>query len=426
MFETTSIRVLPEGKKSVSSKEVSGAAAQQPRKKSAGDRRPRGARKPVGELDPGRSLRRSPNSRQSRRPVGTTSSHPQGREHVMDAGSSFDCFVGIDVSKKRWDVVILPTGKSFKFDTDEAGLEQLRKMLKPLGRCSIVLEASGGYEKRLAAELVDAGHRVARVNPRQVRDFARSLGLLAKTDRIDARVLALFAQKIGARPFEKQPENLEELESLVTRRRQLVQMRSAEQARLHQSRKGRARKTISHMLDALREQIASVDADIAQLIEDNQDWNQRAKQLATVPGVGEVTANTLVAELPELGKLNRQQISSLVGLAPFNRDSGQFRGTRSIWGGRATVRSALYMATLTARTYNPIIREFAKRLEKTGKPFKVLMTACMRKLLVISTPWFAPIPAGIRQNSFNPLEKKHSRSPGRPWPTSPAAGRGEK
>jgi len=382
MLGSKSIRVLPQGKKSVSSKDLFGAAAQQPRKKSAGDRRPRGARKTVGELDPGRSLRRSPNSRKSRRALLTSSSHLQGREHVMDT-ARVDCFVGIDVSKKFWDVFLLPSRKAMKLKADEHGLNQLREALPPPGVCLIVLEASGGYEKRLAAELIDAGHKVARVNPRQVRDFARSLGRLAKTDRIDAEVLALFAQKLEPRPSEKLPEKQDEIDALVTRRRQLVQMKSAEQTRLHQVPKGKARKSVSHMLDELRKEIDVIDAEIAALIEENDEWNQRATQLATVPGVGIVTSHTLVAELPELGKLNRQQITSLVGLAPFNWDSGTMRGKRAIWGGRPSVRSVLYMATLSARKYNPVIRQFADRLENAGKPFKVMLIACMRKLLII-------------------------------------------
>ena len=296
---------------------------------------------------------------------------------------SFDTFVGIDVAKQRWDVHLLPTGQKLSCPSDAAGLQQLLTALASRGRCLIVIEASGGYERRLAADLLDAGHMVARVNPRQVRDFARSLGRLAKTDRIDAQVLAIFAQKVQPRPSEKQPENLLELQDLVARRRQLMQMKIAEQTRLHQARVHLARKSISHMLDQLRDQIDEVDVEIARLIEDDDDWSQRAARLASVPGVGPQTSRTLVAELPELGHLNRQEIAALVGLAPFNRDSGMFRGSRSIWGGRANVRCALYMAALTARRWNPVIRQFAERLERQGKRFKVVLTACMRKLLVI-------------------------------------------
>jgi transposase len=297
--------------------------------------------------------------------------------------SSVTTFVGIDVSKKQWDVCLRPTGKICKFTADEVGLQRLRDLLQPLGRCLIVVEASGGYEQRLAAELIEAGHDVARVNPRQVRDFARSLGRLAKTDRLDAQVLALFAEKVQPRPCEKVSEKQAELDELLSRRRQLTQMKATEQTRLHQMRVVKVRKSVSHMLDQLRDQIRLIDAGIARLIEDDDDWQQLAQRLESVPGVGEVTSRTLVAELPELGRLNRQEIAALVGVAPLNRDSGQFRGRRSIWGGRASIRSVLYMATLSARKHNPVIRRFADRLTQAGKPFKVVLTACMRKLLII-------------------------------------------
>jgi len=298
----------------------------------------------------------------------------------MEASTTF---VGIDVSKRHWDVCLLSSGKPIRLPADGDGLERLRELLRPRGRCLVVVEASGGYEQRLVAELIDAGHDVARVNPRQVRDFARSLGKLAKTDRIDAGVLALFAEKVRPRPCEKVPENQAELDGLLARRRQLVQMKTSEQNRLHQSTVKKVRKSVSHMLDQLREQIDEVDGEIAQLIEDNDDWNARVQQLTTVPGVGPVTSRTLVAELPELGKLNRQAIAALAGVAPFNRDSGVFRGRRCISGGRSEVRSALYMAALTARRHNPVIRRFADWLQQAGKAAKVVLTACMRKLLTI-------------------------------------------
>jgi transposase len=292
-------------------------------------------------------------------------------------------FVGIDVSKKRWDVCVLPGGQTMSLSADPKGLERLRECLQPTGRCLVVVEATGGYERRLVAELIDAGHDVARVNPRQVRDFARSLGQLAKTDRIDARVLALFAEKVQPRPCEKVPENQAQLDALLTRRRQLVQMKASEQVRLHQAEMREVRKSVSHMLDELRAEIDDIDGQIAQLIDDHDDWSARVQQLATVPGVGPVTSRTLVAELPELGQLDRQKIAALVGVAPINRDSGAFRGRRCISGGRAQVRTTLYMAALTARRCNPVIRAFADRLKKAGKAPKVILTACMRKLLII-------------------------------------------
>lgn len=296
---------------------------------------------------------------------------------------NFDTFVGIDVSKKRWDVHLLPAAKSFSLPADASGLKRLCEALAPVGCCLVVVEASGGFERRLAAELLEVGHHVARVNPRLVRDFARSLGRLAKTDKIDAQVLALFGQRMCPSPMEKKPENQEKLEELIARRRQLVQMQSTEKTRLHQVGKGTVRKSIGHMLDELRDEIDQIDAEIAELVEEHDDLNQRAAQLVSVPGIGKVVSRVLLAELPELGQLNRQEIAALAGLAPFNRDSGQFRGKRSIWGGRAGVRSALYMAAVTARRCNPVIRRFADRLAEKGKPFKVLITACMRKLLVI-------------------------------------------
>ena len=297
--------------------------------------------------------------------------------------SAVTTWVGIDVSKSHWDVCLLPIGEEFSIASYRAGQEKLLNRLKACGPCLIVLEASGGYERRLAVELIAAGHLVARVNPRQVREFARSLGLLAKTDRIDARVLAMFAQKVEPRPCDKLPEKQQDLRELVVRRRQLVAMKAGEQTRLHQVGGGAVHKSVSHMLDTLRAEIDEIDGKIAELIEDHQEWNQRSQCLASVPGIGPVTTRVLVAELPELGHLSNQKITALVGLAPFNRDSGQYRGKRSIWGGRASVRSTLYMATVSACRYNPVIRRFAERLKRAGKPGKVVLIACMHKLLVI-------------------------------------------
>jgi transposase len=290
-------------------------------------------------------------------------------------------FLGIDISKRTWDVHVRPTGQRFSTTADEAGLRLLLKTLKPLETCWIVLEATGGLERRLVADLIDAGHQVAVVNPRQVRDFARSLGRLAKTDRLDAEVLSLFAEKVQPRLSEKTPEKQLELDALVTRRRQLVQFHVAEQVRVEQASSKATRKSILHLMEVLRKEIAKLDAAIARLIETDDDWRQKADLLKSVPGVGTQSAASLLAELPELGKLNRQQISALAGLAPFNRDSGQSQGKRSIWGGRAAVRSILYMAALTARRCNQRLKAFADRLTAAGKPFKVMMTACMRKLL---------------------------------------------
>jgi transposase len=292
-------------------------------------------------------------------------------------------FVGIDVAKKSWDVHLLPAGNSMTLAADESGLSKLRAELAPLGPCLIVMEASGGYERELAAELVAAGHRVAVVNPRQVRDFARGVGKLAKTDRIDARVLAQFARVVQPRPLEKLPEKQAELEALVTRRRQLIELRTMEKNRLGQASLKSAHKSIVHILDAIRKQLRDIDRMILKLVESHDDWRNTAHIVQSVPGIGKVTSATLVADLPELGKLDRQAITALVGLAPYNNDSGPLIGKRSIRGGRASVRCALYMAALSGMRFNPMLKRFAIRLKKSGKPAKVVLTACMRKLLTL-------------------------------------------
>ena len=302
----------------------------------------------------------------------------------MDASTTISnvSFVGIDVSKSKFDVAILPEGTRVTCPYDSAGISKFMTQL-PKHDCVIVLEATGGYERRLAAELIDAGHPVAVANPRQVRDFARGIGVLAKNDRVDARVLAVYAQHVKLRLLEKRSEKQQELTALVVRRRQLLTLQIVESNRLEQTAIKLAAKSIRHVLDTLRKELKNLDAEIARLIAADDDWRNKSELLQTVPGVGPGTSASLVAELPELGKLNRQQIASLVGLAPFSRDSGQFHGQRAIWGGRGTVRSALYMAAFNAKRCNPIIRAFAERLKQAGKRAKVILTACMRKLLVI-------------------------------------------
>lgn len=292
-------------------------------------------------------------------------------------------WVGIDVAKASLDLHILPSGQSQSLANSASGHAQLRKLLPDPAGCLIVLEATGGYERRLVADLLDAGYQVAVVNPRRIREFARALGLAAKTDRLDARVLALFAEKVQPAPALKMPEKQAEIQQLVARRRQLIDLRTVESNRLETTRSKPARKSIQAILKLLERQILSIEAEIEKLVESDDDWRQKTQLVQSVPGLGGVTATTLVADVPELGKLNRQQISSLVGLAPFNRDSGKHQGKRSIGGGRKSVRSVLYMAALSARRCNPVIKAFADRLAQHGKPFKVVLTACMRKLLVI-------------------------------------------
>lgn len=292
-------------------------------------------------------------------------------------------FVGIDVSKSRWDLHVLPGDEHFGVTSDTEGLQEVIRRLAAHGCCLIVVEASGGYEQPLLAPLMEAGHQVARVNPRQTRDFARCLNQVAKTDPLDARMLARYAQTMQPRVLQREPEKQRELAALVARRSQLVQMRTMEQNRLGSAQSRVIKKSVGGLLDQLRKELRSIDEQIAILIDDHEDWRRQAEVLQSVPGVGPQTSAVLLAELPELGKLDRQAISALAGLAPFNRDSGQFRGRRMIWGGRATVRCALYMATLSATRCNPTIRTFYSRLIGAGKPFKLALTACMRKLLVI-------------------------------------------
>jgi transposase len=306
--------------------------------------------------------------------------------------------IGIDVAKATLDLHILPAGQEHHLPNTDAGHAQLRKLLPSPDACLIVLEATGGYERQLVADLTDAGYRVAVINPKRARDFAKALGLLAKTDRIDAKVLALFAQKVQPAPLEKTPEKQAEIQQLVARRRQLIDLRTQESNRWELTRVKLARKSIQAVLNTLERQIRDLEKAIQALVADDDDWRHKAQLIQSVPGLGPVTAATVLADVPELGKLNRQQISALVGVAPYNHDSGPLKGKRSISGGRKAVRSVLYMATLAATRFNPVIKAFAQRLAQHGKPFRVVLTACMRKLLVIlnsivksSRPWTAQL-----------------------------------
>lgn len=303
-------------------------------------------------------------------------------------------FVGIDVSKAQLDVAVLPKGPQSRVNNDRQGAAQLIRKLKPIAPSLIVIESTGGYERLVIAELLAVGLPVALVNPRQVRDFARGIGQLAKTDTIDAEVLALFAKHVQPRLLEKTPEKQAEMGQLVTRRRQLLALKNIESNRLGTTVAKLARKSLKQTIALFDKQMAQLDKEIARLIETDDDWRDKARLLRSVPGVGPVTVATLISQLPELGFLNRAEIAALAGLAPFNRDSGKSRGKRSISGGRSGVRCALYMAALSARTCNPALRPFTKRLEAEGKPFRVAITACMRKLLITlntmvknQTPW---------------------------------------
>lgn len=289
--------------------------------------------------------------------------------------------IGIDVSKAHLDWAQWPTGSSGRQANDDQGVAELVAHCQGLKVERVVLEATGGYEVGCATALLAAGLPVVVVNPRQVRDFARAVGLLAKTDALDAVVLARFAHVIQPELRALPDEQAQALEALIARRRQLVGMQTMEKNRLLQALPS-LRGGIRDHIDWLRRQIADTTDGLRQALEHSPAWQVRCNLLKTAPGIGDITAMTLIAELPELGALNRKQIAALVGVAPLNRDSGTLKGRRAVWGGRASVRSALYMAALTAvRPGNGALALFHQRLLAAGKPFKVSLTAVMRKLL---------------------------------------------
>jgi transposase len=293
-----------------------------------------------------------------------------------------DHFIGIDVSKATLDVAALPDGESWTVPNDDLGLAELAPRLVALAPALIVLEATGGFEMLAALTLAKVGLPVAVVNPRQVRHFAKAMGRLAKTDALDAGMLAEFAQRVRPQPRPLPDEAAQLLESLLTRRRQIVDMLTAEKNRLGFAR-GPVRRDISQHIRWLEKRLTDVDGDLQDAVTASPLYHAKAELLRSVPGVGQVTTLTLLATLPELGQLSRHQIAALVGVAPLNRDSGTVRGKRMVWGGRAPVRAVLYMAALVGLKHNPVLRVFYERLRAAGKPFKVAATACMRKLLTI-------------------------------------------
>ncbi len=292
-------------------------------------------------------------------------------------------FVGIDVSKARLDGASRPDGSTFSEANDARGIAALVVRLRALGPTSVVLEATGGLEAPLAAALAAAGIPVAVVNPRQVRDFARATGKLAKTDRLDAAVLAHFADAVRPAIRPLPDDQARQFEALIVRRRQLVEMRAAEQNRLGTSTAAAVRRNLEAHIAYLTTQLADLDGELQRAVEVSPTWKAKEDLLRGVPGVGPVVSRTLLASLPELGTLTNKQISALVGLAPVARDSGTLHGRRCIAGGRGPVRAVLYMAALTAKRYNPVLRAFHERLVAAGKATKVALTAVMRKLLTI-------------------------------------------
>lgn len=296
--------------------------------------------------------------------------------------SNLPLFVGIDVSKDYLDTDIRPGGKPARTRNREAEIEQLVHRLQALKPALIVLEATGGLEMPVAAALAVVGLPVAVVNPRQIRKFAEASGQLAKTDKLDAQLLAHFAEALHPAPRALPDEQAQHMGALLARRRQLVEMLVAEKNRLH-SAIARVRPRLTAHIEWLEQELDDLDHDLNQAIKASPIWREKENMLRSVPGVGPVLARTLLFELPELGCLSHKQIAKLAGVAPLNRDSGRLHGKRSVWGGRAAVRTALYMAILAASRFNPVIKAFYERLVTAGKPKKSAMTACMHKLLTI-------------------------------------------
>lgn len=317
-------------------------------------------------------------------------------------------YVGVDVAKAQVDVAVRPTGQRWTISNDEPGIGELVSRLKVLGPAMVVLEASGGLELPSVAALTAASLPVVIVNPRQVRDFARATGTLAKTDALDAAVLAHFADAVRPPVRPLRDAETQVLNSLVARRHQVIAILVAEKNRL-----GTAISAVRPRIEAhiawLEQELNDIDEGLRQTLRSSPVWREKDDILRTVPGVGEQLSLALLAHLPELGTLNRRQIAALVGVAPFNRDSGAMRGKRRVWGGRSRVRAVLYMGALTASRFNPVIHDYYQRLLAAGKPKKVALVACMRKLLVIlnsmlkhRSPWRAErarVPAFVGHSS---------------------------
>ncbi len=308
-------------------------------------------------------------------------------------------YAGVDVAKDGLELWLRPSGEHRSYANDRRGIAALRGRLAELGCERIVLEASGGYETLVASSLWDAGLPVLVVNPRWVRDYGRSIGQLAKTDRLDARLLAQYAEHAELELRELPDAQTRALKELCARREELLEMMGAERNRLEHASKA-LRRRIERHVDYLRKQLAQIEHDIDQAIKNSPLWSDQRALLRSVPGVGPVLCSALLARLPELGRLNRGEVAKLVGVAPLNHDSGQLRGIRMIAGGRAALRRALYMSAFAAIRHNPPLRTYYEQLRARGKPFKVALVAAMRKLIIIlnamlktNSPWRPPCPA---------------------------------
>jgi transposase len=303
-------------------------------------------------------------------------------------------FWGIDVASEKFDVACCGQREIETLSNDDSGIARLIEQLSRVSAGLVIVEATGGYETKLVVALEAAGLPVVIVNPLRVRQFAQALGILAKTDAVDARVLARFAQDVRPPRRPLSSENARRFHALVTRRRQLLDIRAMERTRRRQCQFSEVTQSVDRLLEALDEQINELDGQLAELVRHDEDWKERDQLLQSVQGVGPAVSHALLADLPELGQLNRRQISSLVGVAPFNRESGKHKRYQMITGGRSAVRSALFMAAFNAVRCNEPIKRFFERLRQAGKPYKVALTACMRKLLTVlnamirdKTPW---------------------------------------
>lgn len=301
----------------------------------------------------------------------------------MESTPAAERFVGIDVSKSWVDVHVRPDGDAFRCTTDGEGLAELVRRVRPLMPRLAVMEASGGYESIVAVSLAEAGLPVAIVNPRQVRRFAEALGQLAKTDAIDARVIAHFAEAVRPPPRAMPDDTMSQLQELLARRRQLVVMINAEKQRLAKAESKITQRSCRATLKTLESERQRIDRAIDKLVRVSPIWCAKLDLLTSVPGVGDIVARTLIAELPELGSLDRHQVAALAGVAPFSRDSGRRKGKRFIRAGRVQVRAPVYMAGLVAIRYNPPLKSFYRRLRDAGKPPRLALVAVMRKLLTI-------------------------------------------
>jgi transposase len=303
-------------------------------------------------------------------------------DEIMQTEDHIEQFAGIDISKSHVDIGTYPQTHEQRFDNTEAGRTLAIQTLLKLRPTLIVVEATGGYETPLVAAIAVSGLSVAVINPRQGRDFAKAIGVLAKTDRVDAQVLARFAQAVRPEARPQRSAETTELAALLTRRRQIIEMITAENNRLHMAVPLVAKEIRKHVA-WLEKCLKVTDSDLDGMIRQSHTWQHKVELMTTVPGMGRVTAIALLAQLPELGGLGTREISGLVGVCPYSRDSGSMRSRRTIWGGRSSVRAALYMAALVGSRHNPILKAFYERLVASGKPKKVALVACMRKLLVI-------------------------------------------